>query len=473
MIFKESNMDKYNDELMQLAKNIWGFAEIKWKEYKSVEAQKEILKKHGFKINDNLADLPTAFSAEYGDSKGSTIGFLGEFDALSGLSQVEDLAERKEKIEGACGHGCGHHLLGTASIGAALKLKDYIDENNLKARVIYFGCPAEEGGSGKAFMAKEGCFDDLDIAITWHPFNGNAIFTGSLLANKQVYVKFRGKGAHAAGSPHLGRSALDGLELVNIGVQFLREHMQDFERIHYSIIDPGSASPNVVQPYAEGIYLLRSKDTEHVNRLYERFEKIVEGAGLMTETEPEIIFDKACSNVIPNPVIEEELYKAFLEEGPIEFTEEEIEYAKKFRETYPIENIESETTIGFSEDKNAELSYLKENILYDKILDYKHSNDIMMGSSDVGDCSNVVPTAQIIAACYAIGTTAHSWQEVAQGKSSVAMKGMLKASDVMARAAMSFLDNPELIERAHEEFIKVRGEKFISPIPDGVRPRMS
>lgn len=193
----------------------------------------------------------------------------------------------------------------------------------------------------------------------------------------------------------------------------------------------------------------------------------------MTETEPEIIFDKACSNVIPNPVIEEELYKAFLEEGPIEFTEEEIEYAKKFRETYPIENIESETTIGFSEDKNAELSYLKENILYDKILDYKHSNDIMMGSSDVGDCSNVVPTAQIITACYAIGTTAHSWQEVAQGKSSIAMKGMLKASDVMARAAMSFLDNPELIEKAREEFIKVRGEKFISPIPDGVRPRMN
>lgn len=466
------DMDKYNDELIKLAKNIWELAEIKWKEYKSVEAQKEILKKYGFKINDNLADLPTAFSAEYGDESGVTIGILGEFDALSGLSQVEDLAERKEKIEGACGHGCGHHLLGTGSIGAALKIKDYIEEKKAKARVIYFGCPAEEGGSGKAFMAKTGCFDVADIAITWHPFTGNAIFTGSLQANKQVYVKFRGKGAHAAASPHLGRSALDGLELVNIGVQFLREHMQGFERIHYSIIDPGSASPNVVQPYAEGLYLLRSKNTDHVNKLYERFEKIVEGAGLMTETEPEIIFDKACSNVIPNPVIEEELYKAFLEEGPIEFTEEEIEYARQFRETYPDENIESENTIGFAEDKAGELNYLRENILYDKILDYKHSSEVGMGSSDVGDCSNVVPTAQFITACFAIGTTAHSWQEVAQGKSSIAMKGMLKASDVMARAAISFIEKPELIERAHEEFIKVRGEKFISPIPDGARPRM-
>ncbi|MGF0095936.1 amidohydrolase [Peptoniphilus sp. SGI.035] len=466
-------MDKYNDELIKLAKNIWEFAEIKWKEYKSVEAQKEILKKYGFKIKENLADLPTAFSAEFGDEGGINIGILGEFDALSGLSQVEDLAERKEKVKGECGHGCGHHLLGTASIGASLKIKDYIEKNNLKAKVIYFGCPAEEGGSGKAFMAKAGCFDVADIAITWHPFTGNAIFTGSLQANKQVYVRFRGKGAHAAASPHLGRSALDGLELVNIGVQFLREHMQDFERIHYSIIDPGSASPNVVQPYAEGLYLIRSKNTEYVNRLYERFKKIVEGAGLMTETEPEIIFDKACSNVIPNSIIEEELYKAFLEEGPVEFTEEEINYARKFRETYPQENIESENTIGFAEDKNAELNYLKENILYDKILDYKHSNEIVMGSSDVGDCSNVIPTAQIITACFAIGTAGHSWQEVAQGKSSIAMKGMLKAADVMARAAISFIENPELVKKAKEELIKVRGEKFISPIPDGLKPRMA
>ena len=466
-------MDKYNNELIELAKNIWDYAEIKWKEYKSVEAQKEILKKHGFKINENLANLPTAFSAEFGKNGGVSIGFLGEFDALSGLSQVEDLTERVEKVKGECGHGCGHHLLGTASIGAALKLKDYIEDNNLDAKVVYFGCPAEEGGSGKAFMAKAGCFDVVDIAITWHPFTGNAIFTGSLQANKQVYVRFKGKGAHAAASPHLGRSALDGLELVNIGVQFLREHMQDFERIHYSITDPGSSSPNVVQPYAEGMYLLRSKDTEHVNRLYERFEKIVEGAGLMTETEPEIIFDKACSNVIPNPIIEEELYKAFLEEGPMEFTEEEINYAKEFRNTFPEENIESENTIGPSQDKAGELNYLKSKILYDKILDYKHSNELVMGSSDVGDCSNVVPTAQIITACFAIGTTAHSWQEVAQGKSSIAMKGMLKASDVMARAAKSFIENPELIKKAHEEFIKVRGEKFVSPIPDGARPRMN
>ncbi|MBU5669712.1 amidohydrolase [Peptoniphilus sp. MSJ-1] len=465
-------MNKYSDELITLAKEIWEYAEIKWKEFKSVEAQKELLKKYGFKINDKLADLPTAFSAEFGDEDGITIGFLGEFDALSGLSQVEDLAERKEKEEGACGHGCGHNLLGTASIGAALQLKDYIEENNLKARVIYFGCPAEEGGSGKAFLAKAGCFDVMDIAITWHPFNGNAIFTGSLQANKQVYVKFKGKGAHAAASPHLGRSALDGLELVNIGVQFLREHMQDFERIHYSITDPGSGSPNVVQPFAEGMYLIRSKNTEFVNRLYKRFEKIVQGAALMTETEADIIFDKACSNVIPNPVIEQELYKAFLEEGPIEFTDEERDYAAKFRETFPVENIESEQTIGFAEDKNAELEYLKDNLLYDKILDYKHSSDIVMGSSDVGDCSNVVPTAQIVTACFAIGTTAHSWQEVAQGKSSIAMKGMLKASDVMARAAKSFIDNPELIDKAKEEFLKVRGEKFISPIPDGAKPKM-
>ena len=193
----------------------------------------------------------------------------------------------------------------------------------------------------------------------------------------------------------------------------------------------------------------------------------------MTETEPEIIFDKACSNVIPNSVIEEELYKAFLEEGPMKFTEEEIQYAERFRATYPEENIESENTIGFAEDKSGELQYLKEHILYDKILKYKHSDEIVMGSSDVGDCSNAVPTAQIITACFAIGTTAHSWQEVAQGKSSIAMKGMLKASNVMARAAIHLIENPERVQKAKEELIRVRGEQFTSPIPDGAKPRMS
>ncbi len=463
-------MEKYKEILENLAKDIWDFAEIKFHEEKSARAQIEILKSFGFTVKENLAGIPTAFSAEFGE--GTTIGFLGEFDALSGLSQVEDLPVREEKIKGACGHGCGHHLLGAASVGAALELKDYIEENNLNARVIYFGCPGEEGGSGKAFMAKAGVFDDVDIAISWHPFNGNGIIAGSMLANKQVYVEFKGKSSHAAGAPHLGRSALDALEITNIGVNFLREHMQDVERIHYSIIDAGSTSPNVVQNYAKGLYLIRSKNTPMVDALYERFEKIVEGAGLITETQGNIIFDKACSNIVPNSVVEEVLYESFNELGPVQYTDAEREYAQQFRDTLSEDAVKSDLILSLVPDKESEMQYLLDNVLYEKIAPYKFLNSISMGSSDVGDVSNVVPTSQIAVACYAVGTVGHSWQEVAQGKSSIAMKGMIKAAEVMSLAGRKFIENPSLIEKAKTEFLQRRGPNFISPIPDGAKPNI-
>lgn len=461
----------YDDELIQLAKDIWEFAEIKFEEKKSAKAQMDLLKKYGFSVEDNLADIPTAFKAVYG-TEGPSIGYLGEFDALSGLSQVEDALEKKEKVQGACGHGCGHHMLGTASLGAALQLKDYIESNHLKARVVYFGCPAEEGGSAKAFMAKRGVFFDADVALTWHPFNGNGVLTGSMQANKQVYVRFYGQGAHAAMSPELGRSALDALEIVNIGVNFLREHIKGSERIHYAITNAGGISPNVVQEYAEGIYLMRSSDIDGVDRLYERFTQIVQGAGLITQTKPEIIFDKACSNIVVNNVLEKVLYESFVEEGAMEFSKEEIEYAKGYRKLFSQNNINSEMTLQFVADdkRQDEIDYLSTHVLYEKILDYVKKETTVMGSSDVGDASNAVPTAQIVVACYAIGTPGHSWQEVAQGKSTYAMKGMLKAADVLAKAGQKLLEHPILIEEAKKELIKRRGDTFISPIPDGQIP---
>lgn len=321
-------------------------------------------------------------------------------------------------------------------------------------------------------MAKAGAFDLADVLFCWHPFNSTGVMTGSLQANKQVYVRFHGQGSHAAMSPELGRSALDALELVNIGVNFLREHMKGYERVHYAITDTGGISPNVVQPFAEGIYLLRSSDIASVNKLYERFEKIVEGAALMTETKPEIIFDKACSNIVPNEVLENVLYEALLEEGPIQFTQEEIDKAKEYRKTFPEDNLKSEMSLQYVENDyiEQEMNYLKNNYLYDKIIKYVHKSNVIMGSSDVGDASNAVPTSQIITACYAIGTAGHSWQEVSQGKLSYAMKGMLKATDVLARAGIKVLNNPEIANEAKKELIRRRGEKFISPIPDGQIP---
>lgn len=466
-------MESYSEDLKNLAFTIWDYSELKFHELKSSQAQIEVLQKYGFAVTKNVAGIETAFTASFGNDSGPQIGYLGEFDALSGLSQVADCPERMEREKGGCGHGCGHHLLGTASIGAAIQLKAYMEANNVDGRVIYFGCPGEEGGSGKAFMAKYGVFDGLDLALTWHPFNENAIFVGSMLANKQVYVRFKGVGSHAAATPHLGRSALDALEILHIGINFLREHMRSIERIHYAITDGGGVSPNVVQPYAEGIYLIRSDTTENVSRLYERFEKIVQGAALMTETQAEIVFDKACSNVVPNTVLERVLYESFKKLGCAEYTAEEKAYAKQFRDQYPDDNIYSEQILSLVADPQAEIRYLKDHLLYERIAPYAPSNAVGMGSSDVGDVSNVVPTSQIITACFAIGTVGHSWQEVAQGKSSIALKGMFKAADVLADAGKTLLNNPALIAEAKQELAQRQQHKgFVSPIPDGAMPRI-
>lgn len=459
------------EELEQIAKNIWDHPELKFQEQYSSNILIEYLKAQGFEVKDNLADIPTAFSASFG-SGGPHIGFLGEFDALSDLSQVPDKTCKEALEEGGSGHGCGHHLLGVGSMEAAIRLKNYIEENNIKARVSFFGCPGEEGGSGKAFMVKAGVFDDVDIALTWHPFNHNHVMTGSLLANIQTYVSFKGVSSHAAGSPQLGRSALDALELTNVGIQFLREHMDDTDRIHYSIIDGGSKSPNVVQAYAQGLYLVRSKDNESVIKLNKRLEDIVKGAALMSGVDYEINFDKACSNIIPNAVLEDVLYNNFVKAGPCEYTEEEIAYAESFKKNFPEENFKGQFILSATDDPQKEIDYMKTRPLNEKILEHKHKDIVSMGSSDVGDVSNVVPTAQISVACYAMGTNGHSWEQVAQGKSSVAMKGMHKAGEVLYLSAVDLLENPELIEKAKEEFLSRTKGKFVSPIPDGKKPNI-
>lgn len=461
----------YSEELEKLSKEIWELAELKFNEVESAKLQMEFMRNNGFEVVDNLAYMPTAFSAIYGKT-GPKIAFLGEFDALSGLSQKADSLKKEELTCGGSGHGCGHHLLGVGAMEAALKLKDYIIENEIDATVIYYGCPGEEGGSGKAFMAKYGVFDDVDVAFSWHPFNHNHVITGSMLSNIQSYVRFKGVSAHAASSPHLGRSALDALELTNIGIQFLREHMEDTDRIHYSILNGGSKSPNVVQAEAEGLYLVRSKNNKSVIELYKRFEDIVKGAALMSGVDYEIEFDKACSNMISNKVLEKLLYEAFLEVGPVKYTEEEKAYAFKFKETYPEINFANQVVLPMVLDPNEEMEYMKDHSLHEKISKYLSTDKIMMGSSDVGDVSNVVPTAQIAVACFAFGTIGHSWEEVAQGKSSIAMKGMHKAGEVLYTAAKKLLKDPDLILKAKEELEKSRGSEFISPIPDNKKPNI-
>ncbi|MBQ5699213.1 MAG: amidohydrolase [Lachnospiraceae bacterium] len=461
-----------------LSDQIWEYAELKFAEYKSAKTMVDFLKEEGFEVETGLGEIETSYKAAFGRGK-PVIGILGEFDALDGMSQQADAAEKIPREGTTCGHGCGHHLLGTAGIGAAMMIRDYLKETGKEGTVVFFGCPGEEGGSGKAYMARSGAFSDCDIILTWHPGGANGVMTGSYQANCQVYFKFHGTTAHAAGSPHLGRSALDAVELMNVGVNYMREHMESTDRIHYAVLDTGGISPNVVQANATVLYLIRSISTEKVLALYERVQKIAKGAALMTETEVEIIFDKGCSNVVPNGVLEQVLYESMQRVGVPEYTAEELAYAQQFTNTFNDAQFAAELGVSGTgcSKKSKEATTKKvreEGPMHTFVAPHEHSDANMMGSTDVGDASYCAPTAQFIAATYAFGTPAHSWQMVAQGKSSVAHKGQTYAAEIIADAAIQAIENPEIIEKAKAEFNEATGGKpYQCPIPADVKPAAS
>lgn len=465
-------MKDYSELLAQLNGEIWDYAELKFEETRSAGAITKLLREQGFSVEENLADMPTAFTATAGHGR-PVIGLLAEFDALSGLSQQAGALEPTPRPETQNGHGCGHCLLGTASVGAALMLRDWLEEHQASGTVVLVGCPAEEGGSGKAYLARAGVFDQLDVALTWHPAGGNVVFTGSMQANCQAYFRFKGRSSHAAAAPHLGRSALDAVELMDVGVNYMREHIEPTDRIHYAITDTGGISPNVVQNHAEVLYLIRSVDSEKVNALYDRVCKIARGAALMTETEVEIIFDKACSNVISNATLEQLLYACMCQVPLPAYTPEELEYAQAIRNTFVDTDPGSDLSLSpFSGAKKRKLAeYYRQNAMMDFVVEHQHLDVNIPGSSDVGDCSHVVPTAQFVGACFAAGTPAHSWQMTAQGKSSIAVKGMLYAASVLALAGQRLYEHPELADQAKQEFMEETGGKgYQCPIPPEVKP---
>ena len=463
---------KYGPELHELLSKIWGYAETGFEEFQSAETMKAFLTDHGFEVTSPVADMDTAYVGTFGSGK-PVICFLAEYDALYGMSQTADKPEYEPLEETDRGHGCGHHLLGTGAIGAALLLKEYLEEHHCSGTVKMVGCPAEESGSGKAYLAREGFFDDCDIALTWHPSTTHAVSTGSSLACIQCYFQFHGVSSHAAGAPHLGRSALDACELMNVGVNYLREHMESTERVHYAYVDAGGKSPNVVQAEAKVKYLVRSTTGAKVKKLFERVCNIARGAALMTETTLEIIFDEGLYNTIPNFTLEDVLQESFDKIGAPEYTAEERAYAKAFKDSYPLENVLNDIP-NYVADKNQLIENMKNSELCDYVVKINHSEEYGMGSTDVGDVSWVVPTAQINANCYSYGAGAHSWQWTGQGKSSIALKGAEVAAEVLADAAIKLIENPELIEKATEEFKnRIKNEPpYECLIPKDVKPHV-
>lgn len=468
-------IDREKELICCASDRIWDNPETAFQEYKSTETLCGLLEREGFTVEKNLAGIETAFSGRYGHGK-PVVGILGEFDALSGLSQVSESAEKIPVAEGAPGHGCGHNLLGAGSVAAAIAVKEYLMKNEKEGTVIFFGCPGEEGGSGKSFMARDGVFDELDFAISWHPGDQNAVTVGSSLANYQIIYRFYGTAAHAAACPELGRSALDAVELMNTGVQYLREHMIQEARIHYAITNTGGYSPNVVQPYAEVLYLIRAPKNQQVKELFERVNDIAKGAALMTGTRMEMQFVKACSNLVDNTVLEEVLQKNLEEVEREPYTKEEIVFAEKISGTYGGNKVDLQEILKKYEKSRKKMveeimaPHLND-VLSDFVVPLMDVEACMAGSTDVGDVSWVCPTAQINTVTEAAGTPGHSWQQVSQGKSSVAHKGMLYAGKVMAGTIIDVLEEPELIKKAKEELKKrVGSEGYIPPIPKEIRP---
>jgi aminobenzoyl-glutamate utilization protein B len=463
--------------LADVSDRIWDYAETAFEEHKSAALLKKALADAGFAVKDSEGGIDTAFSASFGHGK-PVIGILGEYDALSGLSQKPG-SLRQEKRGGddnGNGHGCGHNMFGAGSLGAALAVKKYIEGNALAGTVKYFGCPGEEGGSGKAFMAREGVFAGLDAVFAWHPMAVNAVMNMRFLANYQVHYKFRGRAAHAASAPHLGRSALDAVELMNVGVNFLREHVIQEARIHYAITDSGGFSPNVVQPAANVLYLIRAPTMPLVEDIYMRVNKIAEGAAMMTETDVEIDFIKACADVVPNRTLSRLLHANFTALGLPVYTDAEHRFASGIaKDSGRTPGSELSMFVDMSrESAKEQAKRLADRTFCDITLPYDADapEPLLAASSDVGDVSWHAPTAQMAVACYALGTMEHSWQLVAQGKSAPAHKGLVLAAKAIAGACADVLDDPRIAEEARRELDgRLGGQPYRSAIPPEVLPR--
>ncbi|MBQ2920218.1 MAG: amidohydrolase [Oscillospiraceae bacterium] len=456
------------DDFIAVSDRIWEFAELSLNEYKSVACYLDFLRKEGFTIREQVANVPTAFAASYG-SGSPRIGILAEYDALSSLSQRAGVAEKDPLVPGGHGHGCGHNLLGAGSLAAAVTIKKLIELGHLKGTVVFYGCPGEEGCAGKSFMARDGEFRDLDAAITWHPGDTNEVTTGSNAACLQYLYSFQGQTAHAAGDPHLGRSALDAAELMNVGVQFLREHMRKCESVHYSFLDVGGPSPNVVQPTASVLYMVRSDNVRNAKSLLERVHNIARGACLMTGTEVSIRQVDGTASTLSNTVLEKVIHKN-LEAAPLPvYTDDELAFAEAIHNTYDCRDLPG-TAPRFDWKVKQQVKEWTNNgqkAVNDFVMPYVPSDYMSAGSTDVGDVSWLTPTAQFNAATWPSNCPGHSWQMVSTGKTVFAHEAMLYAGCVLAMTAYDLMTDPAILTEARAEFSVTAAGGYDCPLePD-------
>ena len=419
----------------KIAQEIWDLAEVGYLEYQSSELLQTQLTSAGFAIETGVAEIPTAFMASYGSGE-PVIALLAEFDALPGILQDRS-ATRTVTEDKIAGHACGHHLFGTASVAAAIGIKEWLDKTGKKGTIRIYGTPAEEGGAGKVYMVRAGLFDDVDATITWHPGDRNDASPSTSNANKSSKFRFSGISAHAAAAPHRGRSALDAVEAMNYMTNLMREHVPQESRIHYVITSGGSA-PNVVPDFAEVYYYVRHPDPTVVDSIFERIVKAAQGAAQGTETQMDYEVIHGIYPMLPNEAIHQLIYSNLKEVGGVVYNEQETEFATKIQATFP-KGTQLLASAG-------------------EIQPYKKSH--FYASTDVGDVSWSMPTGTLSTATWVPGTSPHSWQAVAAGGTSIGEKGMINAAKVMALTAVDLMLNPKTVEQAKQEYQQSVGPDF-------------
>lgn len=451
-------------KFIEISDRVWEFAELGLVEYKSAALIADTLEEYDFSVEMGVADMPTAFVASYG--KGSpTIGIMGEYDALPGLSQ-KAVTHKEPFVEGAPGHGCGHNIHGTSGLAAAIAVRKIMEKNDIKGTIKFFGCPAEENYSGKVFMVRDGLFNDVDVALSHHPGWFNHAARGSSLAVNSVKFHFHGVASHAAASPDRGKSALDAVELMNIGVNFMREHIIQEARIHY-VIEKGGQQPNVVPPYARSWYFVRAPERDQVEHIYDWVLKIADGAALMTRTTLEVEFIEGCYNELVNGVLGDIVRANMRSIGTPEYTEEELSFAQAISDTVSKED----KIAGLRASKRPNWEELLDTLMDKTIPDPWDEGIVFPGSTDVADVSWVTPTMEFSTAATVIGDPYHSWQNVALNGMGIGHKSLIFAAKVIASSAIDLLSKPDLMSSVHEEFKKRKaGREYKSPIPDHIKP---
>ena len=434
----------------EVSKQIWDYAELGYHETKSSELLQEQLKAAGFRVLAGVADEPTAFIASYGEGR-PVVAILGEFDALPGLSQ-QTVPTRDPVKAGAPGHGCGHNLLGSGAALAAVSLQQYMQEHHIAGTLRYYGTPAEEGGSGKVYLVRDGAFKDVDVVLHWHPSNSNAVNNGGMLAVVSAKFTFHGVAAHAAMSPDRGRSALDAVMLMGNGIEFMREHVPSNTRIHY-VISKGGVAPNIVPDLAQMDLMARSPSNTTLQEIWDRIQKIAEGAALMTGTTLEVKDIGSDANIIGNDPLAAVAQKNLEEVGGYAMDADQTKFALELQKTFGMDSPPSL-------DASKEIEPLK-----------KFDPNQPAASTDVGDVSWNVPTIGFSAATWPAGTAAHTWQAAATSGMSIGQQGMAVAAKAIALTALDLFTDPALVQAAKDDFKKqLAGKSYYTAIPADQKP---